>query len=385
MNFSAEKASRKWSCGSLSPQRGGNGYRCGAADALRPADPAAAATRAGAWPQGPWSGLFGETQAEEAAPGACWRCRCPRRDRPRRPSPTAGGEQAKPRTGGPTSRARTPRREPTRRPSRPRRATAALGLPAGADRCDRDRAQHPRHQGPRRLRRRGSGAAGGRGAAGQAAGSGEAGGDPPLHRWRRRIADWIRTDMAPLAQRLGSTDQRPRQFRLVRMPRPQPRGRRQDVRARPRQCARYSRHQARQRPVDLADRSHGGARDARERAAFGVRAVSDGAGAGLGLVSRGPHPSRFDGAAKQLPICQWDVWDPMPQIAPLLPAERPEDAPPREVAPNREGKSRGSREGKPSKASPSRPNRAGVGSSCRQTAQPADARQQKKRRQDRRF
>ncbi len=31
-------------------------------------------------------------------------------------------------------------------------------------------------------------------------------------------------------------------------------------------------------------------------------------------------------------ICQWDVWDPLPQIAPLLPAERPGEAPPREVA-----------------------------------------------------
>ena len=54
------------------------------------------------------------------------------------------------------------------------------------------------------------------------------------------IADWIRTDMAPLAASLGSA-QRARQFRFVRMPRPQPRGRRQTVRARPRQCARYSR------------------------------------------------------------------------------------------------------------------------------------------------
>jgi hypothetical protein len=31
-------------------------------------------------------------------------------------------------------------------------------------------------------------------------------------------------------------------------------------------------------------------------------------------------------------ICQWNVWDPLPQAAPMLPAERPEDAPPREVA-----------------------------------------------------
>ena len=31
-------------------------------------------------------------------------------------------------------------------------------------------------------------------------------------------------------------------------------------------------------------------------------------------------------------ICQWNLWDPLPQTAPLLPAERPDEAPPREVA-----------------------------------------------------
>ncbi|MCA6112142.1 extensin family protein [Bradyrhizobium sp. CNPSo 4026] len=31
-------------------------------------------------------------------------------------------------------------------------------------------------------------------------------------------------------------------------------------------------------------------------------------------------------------ICQWDVLDPLPVVAPLLPAQRPEEAPPREVA-----------------------------------------------------
>jgi hypothetical protein len=31
-------------------------------------------------------------------------------------------------------------------------------------------------------------------------------------------------------------------------------------------------------------------------------------------------------------ICQWGVYDPLPEIAPLLPAERPEDAPPRLTA-----------------------------------------------------
>lgn len=31
-------------------------------------------------------------------------------------------------------------------------------------------------------------------------------------------------------------------------------------------------------------------------------------------------------------ICQWNVYDPLPRVAPLMPAERPEQAPPREVA-----------------------------------------------------
>jgi hypothetical protein len=31
-------------------------------------------------------------------------------------------------------------------------------------------------------------------------------------------------------------------------------------------------------------------------------------------------------------ICQWNVWDPLPQVAPLLPARRPDEAPPREAA-----------------------------------------------------
>lgn len=31
-------------------------------------------------------------------------------------------------------------------------------------------------------------------------------------------------------------------------------------------------------------------------------------------------------------ICQWNVWDPLPAVAPMLPAARPEGAPPREIA-----------------------------------------------------
>ena len=63
------------------------------------------------------------------------------------------------------------------------------------------------------------------------------------------LADWIRTDIAPLAAEPRQHDLRSRQFRFVRMPRPQPRRRRQTLRAWPRQCARCSRLQARQRPA----------------------------------------------------------------------------------------------------------------------------------------
>jgi hypothetical protein len=43
-------------------------------------------------------------------------------------------------------------------------------------------------------------------------------------------------------------------------------------------------------------------------------------------------------------ICQWNVYDSLPAIAPLLPAERPEDAPPREVAAKSEAAKSGAAE-----------------------------------------
>uniref|UniRef100_Q07IF9 Extensin family protein n=1 Tax=Rhodopseudomonas palustris (strain BisA53) TaxID=316055 RepID=Q07IF9_RHOP5 len=48
-------------------------------------------------------------------------------------------------------------------------------------------------------------------------------------------------------------------------------------------------------------------------------------------------------------ICQWNVWDPLPQVAPLLPAQRPEEAPPREVA---EGAAKPGSAAPPAQASP---------------------------------
>ena len=37
-------------------------------------------------------------------------------------------------------------------------------------------------------------------------------------------------------------------------------------------------------------------------------------------------------------ICQWNVLDPLPAVAPMLPAPRPEEAPPRAVADEPEAK-----------------------------------------------
>ena len=44
-------------------------------------------------------------------------------------------------------------------------------------------------------------------------------------------------------------------------------------------------------------------------------------------------------------ICQWDVWDPLPRIAPLMPALRPEDAPAREVAEKSDAKKESTKSG----------------------------------------
>ena len=51
-------------------------------------------------------------------------------------------------------------------------------------------------------------------------------------------------------------------------------------------------------------------------------------------------------------ICQWYVWDAMPQTAPLLPADRPEEAPPREVAAEPDAAKPDSATPKPAAASP---------------------------------
>ena len=77
-------------------------------------------------------------------------------------------------------------------------------------------------------------------------------------------------------------------------------------------------------------------------------------------------------------ICQWNVWDPLPQIAPLLPAERPEEAPPRELAAKSEA-------AKPDAAKPDAAKADAAKSDASEPATGATKPPTKKRRENRRF
>ena len=70
----------------------------------------------------------------------------------------------------------------------------------------------------------------------------------------------------------------------------------------------------------------------------------------LGPGSDGYHEDHihFDLAERRgnYRICQWDVWDAWPQVAPLMPAPRPAEAPPREVV---------AKEGTPAQTKPVEP------------------------------
>ena len=253
-------------------------------------EPAAAAGRPGAWSQGPWSELFGASRpklrraalariraAAEAASGGCAGSRAGSGPRPeiRRP-PRA------------TSRPHRPR--PRRRPSACRLALSeeiaiAPSIPDihGAGGCGGEDLvrleavvlpdKHLVAVKPAAILRCAMASA---------------------------IADWIRTDMAPLAASLGSVISDLDNFDSFEC-----RGRNRVAGARLSEHGRANALDVRAvrlangQSISLTDRTV--SRElARERAAFGVRAVFDGAGTGLGLVPRGPHPSRSDGAAQQL-------------------------------------------------------------------------------------
>jgi len=152
------------------------------------------------------------------------------------------------------------------------------------------------------------------------------------------IADWVRKDMVPLATSLGSAiadldnfdsfECRGRNRIAGAMLSEHGKANALDVRA-----IKLANGQS----IGLTDRTM--SRDVRERVLHSVCARFSTV---LGPGSDWYHEDHIhlDLAQRRndYRICQWNVWDPLPQIAPLLPAERPEEAPPREVASKPEAK-----------------------------------------------
>ncbi|WP_409410539.1 extensin family protein [Bradyrhizobium sp. AUGA SZCCT0160] len=146
------------------------------------------------------------------------------------------------------------------------------------------------------------------------------------------LADWIRTDIAPLAVRLGSTISDLDNFDSFEC-----RGRNRIVGARLSEHGRANALDVRAlklsngRSISLTDRSV--PREVREAVLHTACArFSTVLGPGSDWYHEDHIHLDLMERRNNYRICQWDVWDPLPQTAPLLPAERPEEAPPREVA-----------------------------------------------------
>jgi hypothetical protein len=146
------------------------------------------------------------------------------------------------------------------------------------------------------------------------------------------IADWIRTDMAPLAQNLGSVisgldnfdSYECRGFNGIAGAHLSEHGRANalDVRA-----LKLANGQS----IALTDRTV--SREVRESV---LHSMCTRFTTVLGPGSDWYHEDHIHldlmERHNNYKICQWNVWDPLPQVAPQLPAERPDEAPPREVA-----------------------------------------------------
>jgi hypothetical protein len=146
------------------------------------------------------------------------------------------------------------------------------------------------------------------------------------------ITDWIRTDMAPLAANLGSFISGLDNFDSFEC-----RGRNRVVGGRLSEHGRANALDvgalklANGQSISLTDRTV--SRSLRESVLHSACARFSTV---LGPGSDGYHEDHIHldlmERRNNYKICQWNVWDPLPQIAPLSPAPRPEEAPPREVA-----------------------------------------------------
>lgn len=157
------------------------------------------------------------------------------------------------------------------------------------------------------------------------------------------IADWVRSDIAPLAQSVGGGISVLDNFDSFEC-----RGRNRVVGAQLSEHGRANALDVRAfglvngKSISLTDRSV--PRELRETVLHSVCArFSTVLGPGSDWYHEDHIHLDLMERRNNYRICQWNVYDPLPQTAPLLPAERPEEAPPREVA----AKSDGSKEDAP--------------------------------------
>ena len=157
------------------------------------------------------------------------------------------------------------------------------------------------------------------------------------------IADWVRTDIAPLAASLGSVISDLDNFDSFEC-----RGRNRVVGAPLSEHGRANALDVRAlklangQSISLTDRTV--PRELRESVLHSVCArFSTVLGPGSDWYHEDHIHLDLMERHNNYKICQWNVWDPLPQIAPLLPAERPDEAPPREVAAKSERERRESR------------------------------------------
>ncbi len=146
------------------------------------------------------------------------------------------------------------------------------------------------------------------------------------------LAEWIRSDIAPLAERLGSAVSDLDNFDSFEC-----RGRNRIVGAKLSEHGRANALDVRafkfadSSLVSLTDRTV--PRGVRESV---LRSACSRFSTVLGPGSDGYHEDHIHldltERRNNYRICQWDVWDALPQKPPFLPAERPDEAPPREVA-----------------------------------------------------
>ncbi|MDB5577405.1 MAG: extensin [Bradyrhizobium sp.] len=387
MNFSAEKASRKWPCGSFRRTAAAMVTAAGLLMLCVPSMPAAAAARAGAWPPGPWSGLFGESRPKKK----------PRRavvqsvplPQPRPAEAPKAESKAEPNKAEP-SKVETAKPEPEKpAPAATEKAVEqAAPAPPPPSAC-RVALTDEVAIAPSIPDIKGAGGCGGEDLVRL-----EAVVLPDKRRvsvkpaailrcaMASAIADWIRTDMAPLAASLGSPISDLDNFDSFEC-----RGRNRVLGARLSEHGRANALDIRAiklangRSISLTDRNV--PRETRESVLHSMCARFPTV---LGPGSDWYHEDHIHldlmERRNNYKICQWNVWDPMPQTAPLLPAERPEEAPPREVAAKAEqGKAE---QGKSGKSEPAGQGKSEAAKSTKPEAA-ATVAPTKKRRQDRRF